>query len=722
MSTKVIVKFTLLLIICISMSCLHKDQIDPTVYIINPQDNNTVSGAVRVKAVAMDNNEVTRVEFFINSVRKGIDSTASNSVYEFVWNASSESSGTKTIIAKAYDKAGNIGISPSIVITIASGGPTYHSGTISVNQTWTKAESPHIVDGELQISAILTIQAGAVVEFSTNDTVWSDMTVSTQGDIIAHGTNDEPILLTSDAQTPQPADWNGIFFNSSSNDNSVLDNCIIEYADFGINIFERTISIINSRIQYNDDYGIVSEDSRFREFHDNIITNNEGTPISITADAISTLGTNNNFIGNNNGDYGDCILVNGGDVITSGIWRNQGVPYIIVDDIYLTTDNLPPVILIETGSVLAFDGTSLYMDDATALNATNVMFTSPYASIGEANPGDWDGIYCEDGSINFDNCIIEFGFGDIGVIEYTSSSDYRELSVNNSTIRYCGESGIHIDASENANINISNTRITGCGIYPVVISEPDYVRAIGTGNNFIGNANDNVYIDEGGEILTSGVWNNCGVPYVFQSTIEIGEENWPVNITILPGVIIKFYDGFLDMECGALIADGSGGQIVFTNATNDANWGGIILEQSIDQNLTRLNHCIIQYGGSDPTNGSANIYCQFSSPHITNCDINNSQGWGIALQGSNLIPDTLRRYNHIFDNDSGDIRVLPESLQTDFKSIVKKSIAKAMTNKILHKHKVERAVHLTKHFNITDSKNHRNIRADNNNSNIKETD
>lgn len=714
MNTKVIVKFALLLFICLSMSCQKKDQIDPTVYIINPQDNSTVSGAIRIKAAAMDNKEVGYVEFYINNIRKGVDSIASNSIYEYVWNTSAESSGIKVISAKAYDKAGNVGESPSISVTIESHGPTYHSGTISLNETWTKSRSPHIINGELIISANLNLEAGSVVELSANDTIWSSITVTDQGDIQARGTDSEPIIFTSNAQTPQPADWNGVFFESSESENSIFDNCIIEYSDFGFNIYERAISIINSRFQYNDDYGILCERSRFIEFHDNIITENDGMPISINADGVTTIGTNNILIGNNNGDYGDCIEVSGGEIIHSGTWRNQSVPYIITGNIYLTTDNIPPVITIESGSVLAFDGTSINLDDATVLNATNVTFTSPYALTGEGNPGDWDGFYCEDGFMNLNNCIIEFGSGDNAVLEYITTTYYRSLSINNTTIRNCTESGIYIDASEHSDISIMNTRIEGCVNYPIIITQPDYIRAVGTGNNFIGNGNDNVFVENGGEVLTSGIWNNCGVPYWLQSSIEIGEEFQPTNITIMLGVIIKFYDGFLDMEAGALIADGSAGQIVFTNARQDVNWGGIILEQTIDQNLTRLNHCIIQNGGANPSNGSANIYCQFSSPQITNCNINNSAGWGIALQGSSLIPDTLRRYNHFFDNDSGDIRILPESIISKLKHTVRKQILNSAIQHVARQHKYKQTA--KEHNYISDLKsiyqlnlNHRRI-------------
>jgi hypothetical protein len=176
------------------------------------------------------------------------------------------------------------------------------------------------------------------------------------------------------------------------------------------------------------------------------------------------------------------------------------------------------------------------------------------------------------------------------------------------------------------------------------------------------------------------------VPYLFQSTIEIGETNESINITIMPNVIIKFDDGLILMEGGTLTADGSAGQIVFTSVDSETYWGGIMFDR-INDNLTRLNHCIMQNGGSSIINGMANVFCYFSSPRITNCNFNNSRGWGITLQGSSLVPDTIRRYNNFSDNDSGDIQVLPESLFTSLKQIVKKQISKPVIHHFHQKHK-----------------------------------
>lgn len=685
MSKKILCKVMLICVICISIQCSRKDQIDPTCYIINPQDNSMVSGAIRIKAVAMDNKEVTYAEFFINNVRKGVDSTASNSVYEYIWNPGS-ATGTQTIVARAYDQAGNVGESPSIIVTIATTGPTYHSGEITTPQTWTKRQSPHIITEDLLVEARLTIEAGAVIQFSAGTQIEVN-----DGDIIARGTNLEPIVFTSNEEEPYPGDWERIIFNRMlESQNTIFDNCVIEYANIGIYLQRRSISVINSQIQNNSQHGLVCNDGRFKYFYNNVITRNGDYPISITPDAVSTLGTNNSWSGNNNG-Y-DAIEVIYGNIGHSGTWRNQGVPYIITDHIYLEYEyDLPVTLTIEPGCIIAFDrwGGAIEIYEQATLNASGVTFTSTDGLQNQGGPGDWDGIFVYDGSLNLQNCIVEYGgSGDEAVIFIQSYQTYSSISIDNCIIRYNATSGISLDIHEIGDAYITNTRITYNYDYPLILYNPEYIRALGPGNNFAGNGNDVIWICiNNNEVLTSGTWYNCNVPYyIDQDDIVIcqGWQNYPPKITIMPGVIMQFgFDACLIVEDGTLIADGSAGQIVFTNAEEDDNWGGIIFNDGTNDNLTRLNHCIIQYGGSRSYSGNANIFCQNSAPRITNCDICYSSGWGMTLHNSALNPDTLRRYNRFYANNLGDIRILPNWLKVAIKSIGKAVKTKSTSIKIL---------------------------------------
>ena len=94
----------------------QKDNTPPQVSIINPQNGKVVSGTVKIEVTATDNVGVAKVEFYIDGKKIGEDTT---SPYEYSWNTNAlQYNSTHTIQAKAYDKAGNIGKSLVISVTI----------------------------------------------------------------------------------------------------------------------------------------------------------------------------------------------------------------------------------------------------------------------------------------------------------------------------------------------------------------------------------------------------------------------------------------------------------------------------------------------------------------------------------------------------------------------------------------------------------------------------
>ena len=74
------------------------------------------SGSITMKASASDNVGIAKVEFYIDGVIKGYDTTSSYSLY---WNTSRWWPGsTHTLVAKAYDKAGNVRSSSGVTFKI----------------------------------------------------------------------------------------------------------------------------------------------------------------------------------------------------------------------------------------------------------------------------------------------------------------------------------------------------------------------------------------------------------------------------------------------------------------------------------------------------------------------------------------------------------------------------------------------------------------------------
>lgn len=87
----------------------------------------------------------------------------------------------------------------------------------------TLAADCYDIDDVLNIEAALTLEAGAVLRFS-ND---GGFIVANEGSLLARGTEQEKIILTSQDNSQAP--WKGVVIFSDSSDNT-LDHVIIEHA------------------------------------------------------------------------------------------------------------------------------------------------------------------------------------------------------------------------------------------------------------------------------------------------------------------------------------------------------------------------------------------------------------------------------------------------------------------------------------------------------------
>lgn len=93
------------------------DTTAPTVKLTNPGSGKTVSGLTSVEATASDDVGVTKVDFYVDSSLKASDTSAP---YSFQWDTGLIGNGSHTLIAKAYDAAGNVS-SDSYSVSVANG-------------------------------------------------------------------------------------------------------------------------------------------------------------------------------------------------------------------------------------------------------------------------------------------------------------------------------------------------------------------------------------------------------------------------------------------------------------------------------------------------------------------------------------------------------------------------------------------------------------------------
>ncbi|WP_246043772.1 Ig-like domain-containing protein [Geomonas edaphica] len=89
----------------------------PTVSLTSPVNNVTVSGSVNIAASASDNVGVSRVEFYLNNA---LLSATNMSPYSYSWDSRGVANGIYTLTAKAYDAAGNLGLSQNVTINVSN--------------------------------------------------------------------------------------------------------------------------------------------------------------------------------------------------------------------------------------------------------------------------------------------------------------------------------------------------------------------------------------------------------------------------------------------------------------------------------------------------------------------------------------------------------------------------------------------------------------------------
>jgi hypothetical protein len=139
-----------------------KDTTPPTVSLTAPSSNATVSGTAAITASASDNVGVSKVEFYENGV---LLSATNVSPYSYNWNTTSVANGAYSLSAKAYDAAGNVGLSTNVSVTVNNAVVDTTKPTVSV----TAPASNAAVSGTAPVTVSATDNVGVTkVEFYVN--------------------------------------------------------------------------------------------------------------------------------------------------------------------------------------------------------------------------------------------------------------------------------------------------------------------------------------------------------------------------------------------------------------------------------------------------------------------------------------------------------------------------------------------------------------------------
>jgi archaellum component FlaF (FlaF/FlaG flagellin family) len=127
----------------------------PPIVSISSPTGGTVSGIVPVNVSASDNVGVTRVDLLVNGTLFASDTTTP---YGFSWDSSSLG-GSATLVARAYDAAGNSANSQTVTVTVGTAPPSTPD-TTPPTVTINKPANGSTVSGTVGIAATAADNVG----------------------------------------------------------------------------------------------------------------------------------------------------------------------------------------------------------------------------------------------------------------------------------------------------------------------------------------------------------------------------------------------------------------------------------------------------------------------------------------------------------------------------------------------------------------------------------
>ncbi len=116
----------------------EQDDVPPTISIYAPSGGDALTGSVRVIGAAADDYGLTRVELLVDGRWRGSSAAAS---FDIPWDTTTALDGSHTLVARAYDSAGNATDSRAITVTVGNPGIAHLDGALGVARCETLAAS-----------------------------------------------------------------------------------------------------------------------------------------------------------------------------------------------------------------------------------------------------------------------------------------------------------------------------------------------------------------------------------------------------------------------------------------------------------------------------------------------------------------------------------------------------------------------------------------------------
>ncbi len=184
----------------------------------------SVSGTVTLSATASDNVGVTQVEFLVDGISIGIDTTAP---YSVGWNTAAIADGDHTITAVAEDAAGNVGLSLPVTVTVANAAPPAPVLSLSVSAPASAARGD-----EFTVSATIDNGGGSAASGLTAALSWTP-----SGDLRLRGGSATQSVATISAGASASVNW------TMRGENEGTVNITVTISDGSGTILEQSVSM-----------------------------------------------------------------------------------------------------------------------------------------------------------------------------------------------------------------------------------------------------------------------------------------------------------------------------------------------------------------------------------------------------------------------------------------------------------------------------------------------
>jgi hypothetical protein len=527
--------------------------------------------------------------------------------------------------------------------------PTIHDLPITRDQTWSRADSPHLVRGRLSIwgGVTLTIEAGATVLFDPMSGLSFGRPGGT-GTLRALGSASAPITMRRRDGGSGASKWVGLTFRSNTTSElhyvnlngcggaALTDSIPAACLALGNPLVpaESPTVLIDHVTVEGGRGGAVTlwNQSRFGDGSSVLSVHDmNGYVAQLRTREAARFPLGGTFTGN---DTNEVRLT--ADTVGDSLTLVSGVPWAVTGAVLIEGPKVP-VLTIPAGDTIRLSGSLLAGQNAPGGLQIGTD-GGPTVSL-RPRSTTWDGVlflaYAVHSSIS--NAVLEScgtaGTSCVSLWGSFSGGPAPAPVLKSVTIRNAIGSGIGMSYNGRPGPGSANLTITGTNGMPIGINQSP-VSSIPTGQ-YTGNFRDIIWINQL-VVRQDETWPRHDVPYFIYNGVTVGDSATDPTLTIDPGVtVISAAGASIGMGMtgpGAIHAVGTAvDPITFTGESNSpGGWAGIVVWFDADS-ASLFDHVIVDNAGTPANVQGGFLFYTDIGPVIHNSTIRNSAGCGVII-------------------------------------------------------------------------------------------